>query len=271
MNPGLLRQPQIIRLLAAVALVLLLLPASVLAQVPCVSCLVIGVDAADLESVPVTPGALEGVQLLVTGLPDLPAGSGASAAILVSPSSNPTAAEIVFAARTAITALRAERPDVQIAIDAAAFEARGVSLDELRAYVDAVIGETWLRLPAASNPTADALVAASLTPGAERVLLPVTRIDWGAVVQFAARRATQVDVAGVRRLSVDEIVARYQARQRRQDAIVTSTIAEGTTTLLFEVPDFAAPITITADTTIFRDSSTSLGAGRTYVEERNIR
>ena len=224
---------------------------------------------------PVTPGALDGVQLLVTGAPPAEnvAASGASAAVLVTPAARTSVAEIVFAARTAITTLRAERPELQIAIDAAAFESRGVPLDDLRAYVDAVIGETWMRLPPASTPTADALVAASLTPpfdfaqggGAERVLLPVTRIDWGAVEQFAARRPAQVDVTGARRLSVDEIVARYQARQRRQEAIVKTTIADGTTTLLFEVPDFAAPITITADTTIFRD------ADGTNIEERNIR
>ena len=222
-----------------------------------------------------TPGTLEGVQLLVTGPPppDTVGANGASAAVLVSPAAGASVAEIVFAARTAITALRAERPELQVAIDAAAFESRGVPLDDLRAYVDAVIGETWMRLPAVSTPTVDALVAASLTPpsdvaqgrGAERVLLPVTRIDWRAVEQFAARRPTQVDVTGARRLSVAEIVARYQAQQRRQEAIVRSTIADGTTTLLFEVPDFAAPITITAETTIFRDGSA------VNIEERNIR
>ena len=65
------------------------------------------------------------------------------------------------------------------------------------------------------------------------------------VAHFAARRPAQVDVTGTRQLTVEEIVARYQAQQRRQDAIVKTTIADGTTTLLFEVPDFSAPITIT--------------------------
>jgi hypothetical protein len=271
MKPGHWRQPQIIRLLAGTAFAVLLLPGHASAQVPCVSCLVIGVDATDLESAPAIQGALEGVQLLVTGAGRLDSlmASGAGIAILVTPSSDSTVPEIVFAARTAITALRAEHPDLHIVIDAAAFEARGVSIDDLRAYVDAVIGETWARLPAVSRSTVDDLVEASLTPGAERVLLPVERIDWRAVEQFAARRATQVDVTGARRLTVAEIVARYQAQQRRQDAIVHTTIADGSTTLLFEVPDFSAPITITADTTIFRD-----GAGTdavTNIEERDIR
>jgi hypothetical protein len=246
---------------------MLLLPVRAAAQVPCVSCLVIGVDAADLDSAPVASGALEGVQLLVTAGQNLDrvAASGAGLTILVTPSSNVTAAEVVFAARTTITALRAERPDLAIVIDAAAFQSRGVPVDDLRAYVDAVIGDAWSRLPVASRPTAEDLVKASLTPGVERVLLPVSGLDWREVQEFAARRATQIDVTGARRLTVGEIVARYQARQRRQDAVVRTSIAEGTTTLLFEVPDFSAPITITADTTIFRDGT------QTNIEERNIR
>src|ERR1051326_2933327 len=108
MNPGHLRHPQIIRLLAGAALGALLLPTGAAAQVPCVSCLVIGVDAADLASAPAGPGALEGVQLLVTGAPraDILVSSGATAAVLVTPASDASVAEIVFAARTAITALR---------------------------------------------------------------------------------------------------------------------------------------------------------------------
>src|SRR5437867_4311872 len=63
------RQPQIIRLLAAAGLaVLTFVPGRAWAQVaPCVSCLVIGVDAASLESASLlAPGSLDGVQLLVT-------------------------------------------------------------------------------------------------------------------------------------------------------------------------------------------------------------
>src|SRR4029077_17808285 len=123
----------------------------------------------------------------------------------------------------------------------------------------------WSRLPPVSNPTVDDLTTASLTPGVERVLLPATHIDWRVVQEFASRRPTQVEVTGARRLSVGEIVARYQAQQRRQDALVRTTIATGTTTLLFEVPDVSAPITITADTTVFP------GPEGTSIEERGIR
>ncbi len=284
MNPG-HWQPQIIRLLAAAGLaVLTFVPGRALGQsldstrdrgVPCVSCLVIGVDAASLESAAqLAPGSLDGVQLLVTDVSRgdsigdsirTVAATGAAVAVLVTPATRGPIAEIVFAARTTITELRATQPDLQIVIDGEAFAASGVPIDLLSPYADAVIGETWNRLPPLSNPTVDDLVAASLTPGGERVLLPVAHVNWQAVRDFAARRATQVDVTGVRRLTVGEILARYQAQQRRQDAIVRTTIATGTTTLLFEVPDFAAPIIITADTTIFR------GTEGTDIEERDIR
>ena len=74
-----------------------------------------------------------------------------------------------------------------------------------------------------------------------------------------------VEVTGTKRLSVGEILARYQAQQRRQDEVVKTTIGTGSTTLLFEVPDFSAPVGITADTTIFR------GPEGTNIEQRGIR
>jgi len=171
-----------------------------------------------------------------------------------------------------------------VVLDGEAFAAAGVDLDMLMPYVDAVVRgpkgsaplmagpaplgpsePSWLRLRPASNPTVDDLVTASLMPGGDRVLLPVGHIDWRVLQEFAARRPTLVEVTGSRRLTVGEILARYQAQQRRQDAIVRTTVATGTTTLLFEVPDFAAPITITAATTIFR------GPGGINIEERDIR
>src|SRR4029453_7619259 len=124
---------------------------------------------------------------------------------------------------------------------------------------------TWVRLQTASDPALQDLIRASLTPQGERVLLPVVGLNWGVLQDFSARRPALVEVTGARRLTVGEILARYQTRQRRQDAMVKTTIATASTTLLFEVPDFAAPITITADTTIFR------GPDGTNIEERGIR
>jgi len=243
---------------------------------PCVSCLVIGIDAAALESIPpLAPGSLEGIELLVTGdardpkIADLvrtASSTGTKVAILISPPAEARRIdEAVFDLRTEITELRAANPDLEIAIDADAFAAAGVTLDGLIPYIDALIGSMWNRLPSASNPALDDLIRASLTPGGERVLLPVTRLNWNVLQAFSARRPLLVEVTGTRRLTVGEILARYQAQQRRQDAIVKTTIGTGSTTLLFEVPDFAAPVTITADTTIFR------GPDGTNIEERRIR
>jgi hypothetical protein len=76
--------------------------------------------------------------------------------------------------------------------------------------------------------------------------------------------ASDVQVRGARQLRVDEIVARHQAAQRRQDAFVHTLIAGGSTVLTFQVPGFAAPFTITAATRVFT------GAGETTVEQTKI-
>ena len=242
---------------------------------PCVSCLVIGIDPAALESAPVAPGSLEGVKLLIAtdardaATADLvrsASSTGATTAILISPPAEARRMEeVVFDLRTRITELRAENPGLQIVIDAEAFAAAGVTLDGLIPYVDAVIGSTWTRLPTASHPALADLIQASRTPGGEQVFLPVVHLNWTVLQDFSARRPMLVEVAGTRHLTVGEILARYQAQQRRQDAIVKTTIATGSTTLLFEVPDFAAPVIITADTTLFR------GPDGTNIEERGIR
>ena len=117
---------------------------------PCVSCLVIGIDAAALESLPpLALGSLEGVELLVSA--DAAGGkaadllrsasrAGATVAILISPPADARQMdEAVFELRTVITELRAANPDLRIAIDADAFAAAGVRLDTLSPYVDAVI------------------------------------------------------------------------------------------------------------------------------------
>src|SRR5258705_8040312 len=97
MNPGHRRQPQIIRPLAAVALAAAtLVPAIAAAQrlagdqgAPCVSCLVIGMDPADLASRPdMAGGSLDGVQLMLMAGPrggGLPA-RGAPVGGVVTPS-----------------------------------------------------------------------------------------------------------------------------------------------------------------------------------------
>ena len=204
MNPRHWRQPQSIRLLAAAglaALALVPIPASAQSLdsardkgVPCVSCLVIGITPADLVSPPkLAAGSLDGLQLLVPGTPrgdtlvdfvQAVAATGATVGVLIAPSSGASTQQVVFDARTTITVLRAEKPDLQVVLDGDAFAATGVDLDVLTPYVDAVVrgpkppsplrgfGEprgsaligpsepSWLRLAPVSNPTVEDLVTA---------------------------------------------------------------------------------------------------------------
>lgn len=294
MNLGHWRQPQIIRPLAVAGL-LTLTAGGTRAEAQsasCVPCLVIGVDAASLNTTgDLPPASLAGLRVLVAAdlereAPrqpvrnllaagatvgylidagdDIDAGDlEAAGFVVIRPPSSPvpSVSQRLFEARTTITALRAAQPDLEVVIDRGAFAEAGVPLDPMAPYVDASIG----RLPRRASATVDDLIAASLTPGSEPMLLPIDRVDWRAIQEFVSRRATIVEVGGTRTLTVEEIVARYQAQQRRQDALVRTTIASGTTTLLFEVPGLVAPVTITTETTIFR------GREQTDIEERNIR
>ena len=123
MNRGHWRQPQIIRLLARATLAgLVLWPTCVSAQdrpTACVSCLVIAVNGSDLGALANVPaGRLDGVQLIIpgTGPFEQTRASGADISVIVPPASG-SPSQVVFAARTAITLLRAEHPGTQIVID----------------------------------------------------------------------------------------------------------------------------------------------------------
>jgi hypothetical protein len=270
-------------------------PAASLA--PCLSCLVIEVDSADLAF---APGSLMGLSVLVhfarwegaaetlealsrrgatagvvvvIGDPVPPTGVFERAALVgLTARSAGDADSIIFAARTLATAARAARPDVRIALDGDAMVRSGVPLDRVVPYTDAVVtehpgaGQTarWVRGPTLEAPTVAALADASLI-GGERVVVTVRSIAWHTLAELAALRATAVDVTGERPLDVGEIVARHQAQRRRQDEIIRRTIARGSTTLMFEVPGFVAPVTITAKTTLYHDGEA------TDIEQRDIR
>jgi hypothetical protein len=79
------------------------------------------------------------------------------------------------------------------------------------------------------------------------------------------RFASDVRVAAPRRLTVEEIVAQHQAAAARQSAFVRTIISNGTLTVTFEAPGFPAPVTVSSETTIFRD------AAQTDLEQREIR
>lgn len=81
----------------------------------------------------------------------------------------------------------------------------------------------------------------------------------------AGRFASEIDVTGERSLGVDEVIARHQAAAARQRRRVRSLVASGTTTLTFQIPGLAAPMTITSDTVVYR------GPGVSEVEQRKIR
>ena len=188
----------------------------------------------------------------------------------------------MFAVRTFITALRAAYPRIEVVLDGDAFAAAGVLLDPLHAYVDGIVfGESgdlsarsrdlpngvarWWRAPMTPDFTVERLVELSLTPGVDRVLVQFNRVDPRVLIEVALRAAVQVDVTAVRRLTAAEVIARHQAQRRRQDETVHSTIARGTTAVIFELPGFVAPVSITADTTIFAKP------GQTDIEHRNLR
>lgn len=77
--------------------------------------------------------------------------------------------------------------------------------------------------------------------------------------------ATGVEVAGQRTLRVEEIIARHQAADAAAKAVVRTLVSTGQTVLTFEAPGFAAPLAITARTTVFTSP-----AG-TDVAQREIR
>jgi hypothetical protein len=81
----------------------------------------------------------------------------------------------------------------------------------------------------------------------------------------SGRFAIDTRVAAPRRLTVEEIVARHQAAAVRQAGIVRTIISSGTLTVTFEAPGFPAPVTVSSETTIFKDAT------RTELEQRAIR
>jgi hypothetical protein len=134
------------------------------AGAPCVSCLVIGIDAAVLESAPpLAPGSLEGVQLLVTAdaqnakaadLVRSASSTGASVALLISPPDKARPSdEVVVRPSDEFTELRAANPDLRIVIDATLSRLLCKRAEGMIPYVDVVIGsDMGTGLPRVSNP-----------------------------------------------------------------------------------------------------------------------
>jgi hypothetical protein len=242
--------------------------------VPCAPCLALEIgDSHGTRTPAVTAVRAAGAEVGIIIHPDAPAPSSALddvSFVIVEPLAGtkvPGADMQVFAVRTLATSMRASHPSLRIVIDVDAFAAAGVAADRLRPYADASLGasEPWRRGGGVTPTSADELIRLSLTSGVERVVLPLAGIPDSALLEFAARAAILVDVNAQRRPTVGEIIARHQAARRRQADLIQSTIARGTTSVIFEVPGFVAPVNITADTTVFANN------GAPDIEHRNIR
>ncbi len=281
------RQPAIIRFRTRLAcfITVTMIPAA-FAQVPpgdpgtaCVSCLILHVPADAAASLTLEEDSLQGLTVVVDathfsaaeGLARL-AAAGATAGIVTTAAAElptdllPHAAVIVvldlldddssvFGLRTLATTARGARRGVRVLVAGGDIPARA------RAYVDGRVEPG----PVLPRPSASVLVDASRQGGADPVLVTLRDVDWKAVVQFASQRAIGTEVVAAAALTADQIVARHQAQRRRQDQLVRRTIARGTTTLLFEVPGFVAPVTVSAETVIYRQP------GLIEMEQRDIR
>ena len=281
------RQPAIIRLRTGLAcFAAVTMTSAAVAQPPladpgtaCVSCLILHVSADAAASLSVPQGALQGLTVVLDAA-DAPsaaalatlAAAGAIPGLLSAPTDEvpadllPHLAVIVvrdlsdddskvFGLRTLATAIRGVRREVRILVAGGDIPARA------RAYVDGRVD----RGPLLTRPAARDLVEASRQGDAEPVLVSLSDVDWAGVVDFASQRAIGTEVVAAAALTADQIVARHQAQRRRQEELVQRTIARGTTTLLFEVPGFVAPVAVTAQTVIYRQP------GATEMEQRDIR
>lgn len=280
------RQPAIIRLLAGLGWFLVMMPgvtASVQSEgvgprSACVSCVILHISASEGVGLDGSAGLLNGLTLVVDAADPLAAHAverlrafGATAGVVASPGDPPPADVLrfasvlvvrgttnaeadVFALRTLATAARGITRDIRVLIE-------GTPPERARAYVDGTVAVG----PHFSAPSAETLVTASMAAGAEPLLLQIANVDWAAVAGFAGRRAHGTEVVAAAPITAAQIVARHQAQRRRQEERVTRTIARGSTTLLFEVPGFAAPVTITAQTVIYRRP------GLVEMEQRDIR
>ena len=157
--------------------------------------------------------------------------------------------------------------DFVVVSDATPFEASGV--EQWRLMTEAATLDRVLRTTRSGSASrliwmlpGDAASAGSLAGELARV----TAAPSSATLHGAGEAFSQdVQVVGARSLTVEEIIARHQAVVARQSAAVQSVIADGTLTLSFEAPGFPAPITISANVTMYAL------AGVTEIEQREVR
>ena len=181
--------------------------------------------------------------------------------------------QLAFAVKTRITALRAEMsPGVTIALAGSRDRLQALLLREAGAYADVVVSadrpEGAARWWQPAGVLTEGSVRHALAAGAERSLwrLPDDPAAAAQAVSAVMRAlGEEVDVRAPRPLRIEEIVARHQAVAARQRSAIQTQISTGTMTLTFEAPAFPAPLTITADTIIYK------AAARTDIEQRAVK
>ena len=181
--------------------------------------------------------------------------------------------QLAFEVKTQVTAVRAALPpDVTIALEAPRDLLQSLLARDSGSYADVVVSaqrpdgaSRWWQLAGVLNEESAHF---ALAGGAERSVWRVP--DDGTVFERALTALTkalgeEVDVRAPRPLRIDEIIARHQAAAARQRAAMRTEISTGTTTLTFEAPGFPAPMTITAETVIYR------GSTNTDIEQRGVK
>jgi hypothetical protein len=226
------------------------------ASAACVSCFVFHVSPEAASTLDLGPGALAGLTIVTNSAApqsvaalDRLAAAGATPGLIISPGDSIPPVDVlrraavivlvrgivdertVFAVRTLASAARATRPDIRILQD-------GPIPEGVQAYLDGQLESDVVRLEV---------------------------VNWSALAAFAALRPLSTEVVAPAPLDADEIVARHQAQRARQERLIQQTIARGSTTLLFNVPGFVAPVTITAQTVVYRRP------GLTEIEQSDIR
>ena len=181
--------------------------------------------------------------------------------------------QLAFQIKTRLTAVRAAYPaDVTIALEGSRGVLQALLPNDAGSYADVLVSTErpdgaarwWQLVGVLSESSAQY----ALSDGAERSLW---RVPEDAAVFARAMAALRhalgedVDVRAPRPLRIEEIVARHQAVAARQRAAVQTQISTGTMTLTFEAPAFPAPVTITAETVIYK------GATQTDIEQRAVK
>jgi hypothetical protein len=247
---------------------------------PCAGCVAIVIDAAGMP----LPSSLDGMDVLIRLRSDSDTAMAAAheairerggrpGVLLTLDGTGLPTGQVAFDTKRRVTAVRAAMPrDVIIALEGPRDLLRSLLSQDAGSYVDVIVSPErpqgavrWWELAGTLDERSGQYV---LADGAERSVwrAPGDPAAFGrAVSALTHALGEEVDVRAPRQLTIDEIIARHQAAAARQRAAVRTEIASGSMTLTFEAPGFPAPLTITADTFIYR------GVSHTDIEQRSVK